>query len=31
MLSGSIAFGLVFSEVVNQVIRRIKGSKALKI
>lgn len=31
MLSGSIAFGLVFSEVINQVVRRIKGSKVLKI
>jgi uncharacterized membrane protein YjjB (DUF3815 family) len=27
MLSGSIAFGLVFSEVINQVIRKIKQEK----
>ena len=27
MLSGSIAFGLVFSEVINQVIRKIKQVK----
>lgn len=26
MLSGSIAFGLVFSEVINQVVRKIKGT-----
>ena len=26
MLSGSIAFGLVFSEVINQVVRKIKGA-----
>lgn len=31
MLSGSIAFGLVFSEVINQVVRRIKGRNVLKI
>jgi uncharacterized membrane protein YjjB (DUF3815 family) len=27
MLSGSIAFGLVFSEVINQVIRKLKPEK----
>lgn len=27
MLSGSIAFGLVFSEVINQVIRKIQSEK----
>jgi uncharacterized membrane protein YjjB (DUF3815 family) len=31
LLSGSIAFGLVFSEVINQVIRKIRGSKVFKI
>jgi uncharacterized membrane protein YjjB (DUF3815 family) len=29
MLSGSIAFGLVFSEVINQVVRKIKGSSKI--
>lgn len=27
MISGSIAFGLVFSEVINQVIKRVNASK----
>ncbi|WP_045524526.1 threonine/serine exporter family protein [Neobacillus niacini] len=31
MLSGSIAFGLVFSEVINQVVRKIRGSKVWKV
>ena len=31
LLSGSIAFGLVFSEVINQVIRKIRGNKVFKI
>ncbi|MEH7252943.1 threonine/serine exporter family protein [Neobacillus niacini] len=31
LLSGSIAFGLVFSEVINQVVRKVKGSMTNKV
>ena len=31
LLSGSIAFGLVFSEVINQVVRKVKGSMTFKV
>ncbi|SDM58678.1 threonine/serine exporter family protein [Bacillus sp. OK048] len=31
LLSGSIAFGLVFSEVINQVVRKVKGSLTFKV
>ncbi|MCM3694383.1 threonine/serine exporter family protein [Neobacillus niacini] len=31
LLSGSIAFGLVFSEVINQVIRKIRRNKVFRI
>jgi uncharacterized membrane protein YjjB (DUF3815 family) len=29
LLSGSIAFGLVFSEVINQIVRKIKGDNRI--